>query len=183
MPEHLTLKPGILLHVCCGTCSLYPYFFLREDFDVTFFYYNPNIYPEKEYARRLDNVKTVSKINSIPLIIGKYEIEKWLDLTSNFKDEPEGGNRCTLCFKMRLEKTAETAKKLGLSFFGTTLTVSPHKDTKIINSTGLELGFLKKINFYQADFKKKDGFKKTLESSKNLNLYRQDYCGCVYSMR
>ena len=84
---------------------------------------------------------------------------------------------------MRLEKTAETAKKLGFGFFGTTLTVSPHKDTKIINSAGLELGFLKKINFYQADFKKKDGFKKTLESSKNLNLYRQDYCGCVYSMR
>jgi predicted adenine nucleotide alpha hydrolase (AANH) superfamily ATPase len=183
MPENPFLKPKMLLHVCCGTCSLYPYFFLKKNFDVTFFYYNPNIHPGKEYLLRLDGVKTVSKIHSIPLIIGRYEIKKWMNLTLKLKDEPESGKRCALCFNMRLEKTALTAKKLGFDFFGTTLTVSPHKNQKIINSAGNKIGHLIKINFYQADFKKKDGFKKTIELSKNSGLYRQNYCGCIYSMR
>ncbi len=183
MRKHSTSKPGILLHICCGTCSLYPYLFLKKDFNVTFFYYNPNIFPKKEYVKRLEGVRTVSKIYAVPLIIGKYEIKKWLNLTTNFKDEPEGGKRCSLCFRIRLEKTAETAKKLGFDLFGTTLTISPHKNQKIINSTGLELGLLKGIGFFQADFKKKEGFKKTMELSKNLNLYRQNYCGCIYSKK
>lgn len=183
MPENPVLKPKMLLHVCCGTCSLYPYFSLRENFDVTFFYYNPNIHPRKEYLLRLDGVKTVSRTYSVPLIAGRYEIKKWMNLTLKLKDEPEGGKRCALCFSIRLEKTALTAKKLGFDFFGTTLTVSPHKNQKIINSAGNKIGSLTKINFYQADFKKKDGFKKTIESSKNLGLYRQNYCGCIYSMR
>jgi predicted adenine nucleotide alpha hydrolase (AANH) superfamily ATPase len=183
MSENLNSKPGILLHVCCGTCSLHPYLLLRKDFNVTFFFYNPNIHPVKEYFKRLEGVITVSKTYSVPLITGEYEIKKWFRLTKNLKDEPEGGNRCTVCFKMRLENAAKTAKKLGFDFFGTTLTVSPHKNQKVINSIGLEIGALKKINFYQADFKKKDGFKKTVQLSKNLNLYRQNYCGCIYSKR
>jgi len=183
MPKYSTLKPKVLLHVCCGTCALYPYFLLKKDFDVTLFYYNPNLYPEKEYVKRLEGIKTISKKYSIPLVTGKYEIKKWLRLTTDFKDEPEGGRRCTQCFSIRLDRTACTAKKLGFDLFGTTLTISPHKDHNIINSIGLELASAKGINFYQTNLKKKNGFKKTIELSKKLNLYRQNYCGCVYSKK
>ena len=183
MSEQLNSKPLFLLHVCCGTCSLYPYFLLKKDFSITFFYYNPNIYPEEEYLKRLDDVRTISKIYSIPLIIGRYEVKEWLNLTSDFKNEPEGGKRCDICFNMRLEKTATIAKKRGFDIFGTALTISPHKNQKIINSLGAKIAASRKIDFYQADFKKKDGFKKTMELSKKLNLYRQDYCGCIYSIR
>lgn len=183
MPKYSTLKPGILLHVCCGTCASYPYFLLKKDFDVAFFYYNPNTHPKKEYTKRLESVKIISKKYSIPLIIGRYEVKKWLKLTKNFKDEPEGGSRCSLCFRMRLDRTASMAKKLDFDLFGTTLTISPHKDHKVINSIGFELASAKGIGFYQADLKKKDGFKKTMELSKKLNLYRQNYCGCIYSKK
>jgi predicted adenine nucleotide alpha hydrolase (AANH) superfamily ATPase len=183
MKDNLDLKPKMLLHVCCGTCSLHPYLFLKENFEVTFFFYNPNIHPQNEYFKRLEGVRTVSKTFSVPLIIGEYEIKEWFQLTEDLKDEPEGGNRCPLCFRMRLERTAEEAKSLGFDFFGTTLTVSPHKNQKVINFIGAELQTLKEINFFQADFKKKDGFKKTVQLSKSLNLYRQNYCGCAYSKR
>jgi predicted adenine nucleotide alpha hydrolase (AANH) superfamily ATPase len=176
-------KPTILLHVCCGTCALYPYFKLKKDFNVTFFYYNPNIYPKKEYIRRLDGVQIIAKKYSIPLIIGRYEIKKWLALTKGLKDEPEGGRRCDLCFRIRLGKTAEMAKKMGTGLFGTTLTVSPLKNHNIINSIGSEIAASLGIGFFQSNFKKNDGFKKTMEMSKKLKLYRQNYCGCLYSMR
>jgi predicted adenine nucleotide alpha hydrolase (AANH) superfamily ATPase len=183
MPKYSTLKPAILLHVCCGTCALYPYFLLKKDFDVTFFYYNPNIYPRKEYVKRLEGVKIISRKYSIPLIIGKYDTKKWTRLTADFKDEPEGGSRCSLCFRIRLDRTADTAKRRYFNLFGTTLTISPHKDHRIINSIGLELASAKGISFHQANLKKKDGFKKTMELSKKLNLYRQNYCGCIYSKK
>ena len=183
MQKYSNSKPAILLHVCCGTCAIYPYFKLKEDFDITFFYYNPNIYPRKEYIRRLNGVKMISKKYSIPLVIGKYEIRKWLQLTKGLKDEPEGGKRCDLCFRIRLDVAAVTAKKLGLDLFGTTLTISPHKNHNIINSIGLELSAARGIDFYQSDLKKKDGFKKTMELSKKLKLYRQSYCGCIYSRK
>jgi predicted adenine nucleotide alpha hydrolase (AANH) superfamily ATPase len=183
MPEYSTSKPKILLHACCGTCALYPYFLLEKDFDVTLFYYNPNLYPEKEYIKRLEGIKTISKRYNVPLIIGKYENKKWLSLTADFKDDPEGGRRCTLCFDMRLDKTARTAKKLGFDFFGTTLTISPHKNHEIINSIGMRLASAEGINFYESNLKKMNGFKKTMELSKELDLYRQNYCGCIYSMK
>jgi len=183
MPEKSDSKPGILLHVCCGSCSLHPYFFLKKIFDVTFFFYNPNIHPRKEYLKRLEGASAVSGKYSVPLIIGEYEIKEWMKLTRHLKNEPEGGKRCELCFKMRLVKTADMTKKLGLDFFGTTLTVSPHKNQEVINSIGEEIAFSRKIKFLRADFKKKDGFKKTTELSKKMNLYRQNYCGCIYSKR
>ena len=183
MLEYSTIKPKILLHVCCGTCALYPYFLLKQTFDVTFLYYNPNIHPKEEYIRRLRGVKIVSKKYSIPLEVGEYEVKKWFRLAGDLKDEPEGGRRCSLCFRMRLDRTADMAKKQGFDLFGTTLTISPHKDHKIINSLGLKLASAKGINFYQANLKKKDGFKKTIQLSKELNLYRQNYCGCVYSKK
>jgi predicted adenine nucleotide alpha hydrolase (AANH) superfamily ATPase len=183
MTENSASKASILLHVCCGPCSLHPYFFLKDDFSITFFFYNPNIQPKKEYLKRLEGARTVAEKYSVPLIIGEYDVKRWIMLTRHFGDEPEGGKRCELCFKIRLYKTAETAKNLGFDFFATTLTVSPHKNQAIINSIGEELGASKKINFLRADFKKKDGFKKTTELSKRLNLYRQNYCGCIYSRR
>jgi len=183
MQKYSNSKPAILLHVCCGTCALYPYFKLKKDFDITFFYYNPNIYPKKEYIRRLDDVKMISKKCSIPLVNGKYEIRKWLRSTKDLREEPEGGKRCDLCFRIRLNKTAETAKNLGFDLFGTTLTISPHKNHDIINSIGAELSASHGIDFYQSNLKKNDGFKKTMELSKKMRLYRQNYCGCIYSMK
>ena len=183
MKKYSNSKPRVLLHVCCGTCALYPYFKLKKDFDITFFYYNPNIYPKKEYTRRLNDIKMISKKNSIPLSVGKYEIKKWLNLTKDLIDEPEGGRRCDLCFRIRLNKTAETAKKMGFDLFGTSLTISPHKNHNTINSIGSELADSWGIDFYQSNFKKKDGFKKTMKLSKKIKLYRQDYCGCIYSMK
>src|SRR3989304_10188713 len=122
MPEYSTAKPKILLHACCGTCALYPYFLLEKDFDVTLFYYNPNLYPEKEYIKRLEGIKTISKRYNISLITGKYENKKWLSLTADFEDDPEGGRRCTLCFDMRLDETARTGTYLGHDLLGTTFT-------------------------------------------------------------
>ncbi len=183
MPKYSTLKPRILLHVCCGICAFYPYFLLKKDFDVTFFCYNPNIHPKKEYIKRLESVEIISRKYSIPLITGKYEAKKWLKLTADLKDEPEGGSRCSLCFRIRLDRTAQMAERWGFDLFGTTLTISPHKDHRVINSIGLELASARGISFYQADLKKKDGFKKTMELSKKLNLYRQNYCGCMYSKK
>jgi predicted adenine nucleotide alpha hydrolase (AANH) superfamily ATPase len=176
-------RPRMLLHVCCGTCALYPYFKLKRDFNITFFYYNPNIYPKEEYLRRLDGVQTIAKKYSVPLITGRYEIKKWLALTKGLKDEPEGGKRCHLCFRIRLVEAAKQAKKLGSDLFGTTLTVSPLKNHNVINSLGSDIAASLGIDFFQSNFKKNDGFKKTIKMSKKIKLYRQNYCGCIYSMR
>ncbi len=182
MVDYSTVKPKILLHVCCATCSLDPYFQLSKKLDITFFYYNPNIHPEDEYNRRLADLKTVSSKFSIPVDAGSYEQKKWLLLADKYKQEPEGGKRCRICFSMRLEKCAETAKRKGFELFGTTLTISPHKDHELINSIGLSIAKRIKISFFAANLKKKDGFKRTMELSTSLGLYRQKYCGCVYSM-
>jgi len=177
------LKPGFLLHVCCATCALHPYFLLSENFTVTLFFYNPNIHPEHEYKNRLKDVKRISKIYKIPLVTDEYEVKKWFKLTKNLEKEPEGGKRCDVCFKMRLEKTAATAKKLNIGMFGTTLTVSPRKNHTAVNSIGKTISDSQNIIFYESNFKKKDGFKKTVRLSKNLNLYQQTYCGCIYSLK
>ncbi|MBC7332945.1 MAG: epoxyqueuosine reductase QueH [Actinobacteria bacterium] len=161
---------------------MHPYFLLTSlGLEVTFYFYNPNIHPKKEYIRRLKDVIAISKKYNIPLITGRYEVKKWFDLTKNFEQEPEGGKRCTLCYRERLDKTARTAKKLKFDLFGTTLTISPHKDHNTINAIGKELESEKNITYYSSNFKKKDGFKKTIKLSKSLNIYRQHYCGCIYS--
>jgi len=172
----------LLLHVCCAVCALYPVSLLSKDFKITLFFYNPNIHPREEYNKRLESVKIISKKYSIPLVIDRYELKKWLRLTENYKLEPEDGKRCSICFDMRLKRTATVAKKLKFDLFGTTLTVSPHKDKNIINSIGKDLATDKKTKFYSADFKKNDGFKKTMDTAKKINIYRQNYCGCIYSL-
>lgn len=178
-------KLKMLLHTCCANCVLYPIDILKEKFDITIFFYNPNIYPKEEYIKRLLEVEKVSKIKNISLITGNYEhdLMKWLKLTEKLKKEPEGGKRCGECFKLRLEETAFFAVKNGFNVFTTTLTVSPHKNQNVINSIGNEISQKTGIVFFTADFKKQDGFKKTMELSKNLNIYRQNYCGCIYSIR
>jgi len=178
-------KKKLLLHVCCANCVLHPINILIEKFDVTMFYYNPNIHPEKEYLKRLADVEKVSELKKIPLIKEDYksDLEKWFEITENLKEEPEGGKRCIECFRIRLEKTASYAVKKGFDIFATTLSISPHKNHNIINELGSKICKETDISFFCADFKKQDGFKKTMQLSKELNIYRQNYCGCIYSIK
>ncbi len=173
----------MLLHACCANCAAYPLSLLDDDFDITLFYYNPNIYPEGEYLRRLKDIRKLSEISGVPLIIGKYEDMKWSRAVQHLAGEPEGGKRCRICFYMRLKETATAAKSKDLDTFATTLSISPHKNSKTINKLGAGISDRAGIDFYAADLKKKDGFKKTMEISRKYGFYRQNYCGCIYSIR
>jgi predicted adenine nucleotide alpha hydrolase (AANH) superfamily ATPase len=173
----------MLFHVCCANCVLHPYETLKNDFAVTLFFYNPNIHPKEEYDKRLDFARQAAQNYGLGLIEGPYDKNNWLDMTHRYRDAPEGGQRCGVCFFMRLEKTALFAAENGYDIFATTLSVSPHKNSKTINNAGKMLSEKHGIEFYEADFKKQDGFKKTMMLSKELQLYRQNYCGCIYSIR
>ena len=174
----------ILLHVCCAPCSPYIVEKLREEYDnVTLYFFNPNIHPETEYVRRLDELRQWAGKESLPLITDEYAAEKWFDVTRGMEDEPERGARCGVCIDMRLERTADKAARLGFDAYGTVLTVSPHKNAATINFVGAMRGEEKKVRFIEADWKKKDGFKITTQMGREMGLYRQDYCGCVYSLR
>ncbi|MDD4607080.1 MAG: epoxyqueuosine reductase QueH [Patescibacteria group bacterium] len=175
-------KPTILLHACCAGCASQVIEFLKPDFDITVYFYNPNIQPKEEYNKRLQDIRKICLIYNIKLIEGEYEIEKWLGFINGHELDVEGGERCNLCFKFRLEKTVQQAKKLGFKNFTTTLSISPHKNFSKIKEIGLDLESKYDIIFYSADFKKQDGFKKSLELSQKYNLYRQNYCGCVFSL-
>ena len=183
MANYSTSKPRMLLHSCCATCAAFPLELLKDSFDVSLFYYNPNIFPEEEYYRRLDDIRILAGIAGITLINGEYDKIEWSKATKHLAGEPEGGRRCTLCFGFRLKKTAETAKEKGFDIFGTTLSISPHKDSKVIVRTGDCLAARFGIDFYRADLKKKDGFKKAMSLSRRYSFYRQNYCGCKYSIR
>ncbi len=172
----------ILLHVCCAICSAETINRLKIQFDeVILYYYNPNIEPKKEYEKRLESIRKIAKINNCPLTEEEYENGKWRDIIKNFAAEPEGGKRCELCFKMRLEKTAEFAKNNGCGAFTTTLTMGPQKNADLINKIGREAAEKFQIEFIEENFKKQDGFKKTLMIAKELGIYRQNYCGCLFS--
>jgi predicted adenine nucleotide alpha hydrolase (AANH) superfamily ATPase len=171
----------LLLHICCAPCSTEVIERLSSTHDVTGFFYNPNIYPRREYESRLLELERFSKDRGFPLIIGRYDMEKWFTKTKGFKKEPEGGKRCEVCFKIRMKQTAKTAKKKEFKAFTTTLSISPHKDAEMINSIGRRLQNKFDIDFLAENFKKKDGFKKSVESSKQRGMHRQNYCGCVYS--
>jgi predicted adenine nucleotide alpha hydrolase (AANH) superfamily ATPase len=171
----------VLLHICCGVCAFYPIDKLRnEGFYVEGLFYNPNIHPEEEYVRRKDAIEKLGQIVSVKISEGDYEFGKWLRLCQALKDEKEGGRRCYLCYELRLERTAALAKEKGFEYFTTTLTVSPHKNSKTIIELGNKLG---KNAFLAIDFKKEDGFKKTMEFAKKYSLYHQNYCGCIYSIK
>ncbi len=171
----------ILLHICCGVCSSAVVEHLKkEDFEITGFFYNPNIQPQVEYEKRLDVAREVSRILDFPLIEGEYDTGKWFELIRGLEQEVEGAKRCKVCFKMRLDASHNKSEELDISQFVSTLSISPHKDTSIINRIGRNLA---KERFLATDFKKDDSFKKTLAFAKKHNLYRQNYCGCIYSAK
>ncbi len=179
-------KPTLLLHSCCGPCSSYVLEYLTQYFNVKLFFYNPNIQPEEEYQKRLSAQKVVlEKMNfsDVELMEGEYISDEFFKAVKGLENEPEGGKRCEVCIKTRMIRTAEEAQKQGTTYFATTLTVSPHKNAIYINKTGEQLQSEMGINYLISDFKKKNGYKRSTELCRIYNIYRQNYCGCVFSIR
>lgn len=173
-----------LLHICCATCAGHVINKLQESgFNVTAFFYNPNIHPKDEYIRRMEDVKGYCLKNSVDFVKGIYDTDKWFKLTKGLEQETEGGKRCGVCYKMRLKEVSQYAKKHNFDVFGATLTISPHKKADTVNSIGKDLGNEFGVDFYEADWKKQDGFKCACEIAKNEGFYKQNYCGCVYSKK
>ena len=179
----LDYRPKLLLHSCCGPCSTTVITMLKEYFDITVFYYNPNIEPREEYEKRKsEQIRLIKELNSefVKFLESDYANEEFRSVTKGLEEEKEGGARCSVCFKLRLEKTALKAKELDYEYFGTTLTVSPYKNSYIINEIGAMLEKNFGVKYLYSDFKKNDGYKKSIELSKKYNLYRQNYCGCLF---
>lgn len=174
-------KPKLLLHICCAPDATVAIERLSQDYAVVTFFYNPNIHPREEYEKRLAEMLRVAEQASVPLHEGPYDDARWFDLAKDLMDEPERGRRCEVCFRMRLESTAAFAKEHGFQAFAATLTVSPHKDANLVNRLGKEAGERFGTTYFPTDLKKKDGFKRSLELSREFRLYRQDYCGCLPS--
>lgn len=174
----------IILHACCGICSGYPVSFLQDaGYRVLVYFYNPNIYPLEEYQKRLEAERTICSHFSVELIEGAYDTESFYERAKGFENEPEKGKRCIECFKLRLEKTAKLCIDKGVKNFTTSIVISPHKNFQLLSSLGKEIAQKYDLNYLDIDFKKKDGFLKTNKISRELNLYRQNYCGCEFSMR
>ena len=190
MEEELKkVKPGtkLLLHACCAPCSSAVLERLGDMFSITIFYYNPNITEKYEYEKRLNEVKEfISKFKTkypISIIDGRYEPNEFFEMSKGLEDVPERGKRCYKCYKLRLSETAKIAERLGFPYFTTTLSLSPYKNSKWINEIGEGLNDIYNSMFLYSDFKKKNGYKRSIELSYQYNLYRQDYCGCIYSKR
>lgn len=176
-------KPRLLVHICCAPDAAFVIGLLREKYEATGFFSNSNIQPAEEYERRLGEARKVAGILGIRLIEDVYDPLRWTRVTLKFKLEPEKGRRCDVCYAFRLERTARTASGLGFDGFTTIMSLSPWKKAAALNRIGKMLGRRHGVEFLEADFKKKDGFRKSVALSKDLNLYRQDYCGCLYSRR
>jgi predicted adenine nucleotide alpha hydrolase (AANH) superfamily ATPase len=171
----------ILLHICCGVCAAgAAKTLIDEGHEVTGYFFNPNIHPEEEYKRRLEAVQKASVELHFRLIEAPYSPDMWLNETRPLADEPEGGKRCPICFEIRLKNTYAFLQESGTDAFTTTLTIGPQKSAQVINRIGTEIGGDK---FLERDFKKKDGFKNAMIMAKHWQLYRQNYCGCIYSLR
>lgn len=183
--NNLSKREKILVHVCCGPCSMYPLELLDKYFDITIYYENSNIYPKKEYDLRLNELEryleTANK--KYKLIIPKYEHNKHLSKIIKYKDALEGGIRCLKCYGLRMDKCAKYAKENNFNYFTTIMSISPHKNSYYINELGNLLAEKYKINFIHSDFKKHDGALKNIELNKKYDLYRQEYCGCIYSLK
>lgn len=176
-------KPRLLLHVCCAPCSTHVIDLLRGEHEVEAFFYNPNIHPLEEYGERMAESKGYCRKIGARFHLGSYDVEDWLRRVRGHEGDEEGGERCRICYRMRLEETARKAKEGGFKFFATTLSISPHKKAEVINELGAEIGEKHGLRFYEADFKKKDGFKRSVAMSREHGMRRQSYCGCVFSMR
>lgn len=178
-------RPKLLLHSCCAPCSSYVIEILSCFFDIILFYYNPNIQPYKEYRKRVEEQKEFLKkapfSQKVKFVEGKYEDEKFQQIVKGKEEEKEGGSRCFLCYEFRLKAAAQKAVELGCDYFTTTLSISPYKNARKINEIGENISKNVDVAFLYGDFKKKDGYKRSIELSKIYNLYRQDYCGCIYS--
>lgn len=177
----------LLLHACCAPCSSAVLERLGNFFNISILYYNPNITNKDEYEKRLEEIrKFTSSFDTkypIEVISGRYEPKEFFDIARGLENEPERGKRCYKCYELRLKETAKIAKEKGFDYFTTTLSLSPYKDAKWINEIGEELEKELEVKFLYSDFKKKNGYKRSIELSNEFNLYRQDYCGCVYSVR
>ena len=191
MEEHLeslkiaNSKPSLLLHSCCGPCSSVALERLTDYFNVTLLFYNPNIQPKEEFLKRQnEQQKLINRMSyNINVIAPEYNEQEFLEYVKGLESLPEGSFRCQKCFELRLKRTARIAKNINSNYFTTTLTTSPHKDAQIINQIGLNVAKDYNVEFLCADFKKKDGYKRSIELSKRYDLYRQNYCGCLFSLK
>lgn len=174
-------KPKILLHTCCAPCSTHVLDLLINVFDLALYFYDPNIHPREEYVKRMDEMKGYAERLFIPFIEGPYEVERWFEVTKGHEADTEGDERCFICYEMRLKEAARFARDNGFEYFCTVLSISPHKNAQKINEIGMSLAEEHGIRYLAADFKKRDGFKRSIVLSREQGLYRQDYCGCVYS--
>lgn len=177
-------KPTLLLHACCGPCSTYVLEYLSKHFDITLFFYNPNIYPREEYQLRLSTQRELlEKTGWAKIREGEYDHRSFLAAVKGYEGEPEGGARCEFCFRQRMEEAAKVAAEGGFDYFATTLSVSPHKDAALLGGIGEEMEARYGVKHLPSDFKKKEGYKRSVTLSKEYGLYRQDYCGCEFSLR
>lgn len=179
--------PTLFLHSCCAPCSSYVLEYLSRYFAITVFYYNPNIYPDEEYAKRVEEQKEFIRrfpaLHPIEFVEGTFDKEAFYQMAKGMEELPEGGERCFACYELRLRETAEYAKQLGMDYFTTTLSISPLKNAKKLNEIGRKLAQEYGVEYLFSDFKKRNGYKRSVELSKEYGMYRQDYCGCVFSMR
>ncbi len=178
-------RPRLLLHSCCAPCSSYVLETLSRAFDIDLYYYNPNIAPREEYDLRVAELRRLAAAmpheNALRVIVGEYDNDAFMAMCRGHEGDPEGGARCALCFHMRLESAAKQAVRLGSEYFTTTLTISPLKDAQLLNEIGAGLGRREGVSWLFSDFKKRNGYKRSCELSSQYGLYRQDYCGCVFS--
>ena len=178
-------KPSLLLHACCAPCSSYVLEYLSPHFEITLFFSNPNISPEEEYQKRLCELKrlVLEMELSVKIIEDDYSPKDFFDMAKGLETLPEGGERCRKCYQLRLHETAAQAKLGGFDYFCTTLSISPYKNAQWINEIGEELSKEFGVPFLPSDFKKKNGYKRSIELSRKYDLYRQNFCGCVFSMK
>ena len=181
--DSLDHKPSLLLHSCCAPCSTAVIERLKDYFEITILYYNPNIEPIDEYNKRKEEQKKIIKMYGLNYLDSDYDNDKFHEMSIGLESVPERGKRCEKCYKLRLEYTAKTGAINNFEYFSTTLTVSPYKLSNKINEIGLELENKYKVKYLVNDFKKRNGYKESIELSKKYNLYRQNYCGCIYSKR
>lgn len=180
-------RPTLLLHSCCGPCSTYVLEYLSRFFDISVFYYNPNIYPADEFFKRAEEQKrlisTMFPDGSVRFIEGIFDDDRFYNTVKGLENVPEGGERCFKCFRLRLEEAAKKASENGFEYFTTTLSISPHKNAQALNEIGGEIANKYGIKYLFSDFKKRNGYKRSCELSSEYGIYRQDYCGCIFSKR
>lgn len=184
--KNISSKNKLLLHACCAPCSSAVLERISKYFDITILYYNPNITEQEEYKKRLNEIESFVKslnVDNIKVLRGRYNPKEFFDIAVGLEKEKERGSRCYKCYELRLKETAKVAQELNFDYFTTTLSISPYKNSKWLNEIGQKLNKEFKPAYLYADFKKKNGYKRSIELSKKYGLYRQDYCGCIYSKK